>query len=565
MAFQTPISDPSSLVLLFFRYTDSSTGKYMHNFISPPILVGVKKYMQFFLSFSWTKQHGSVLTELRILAKHFLCGSLKADMRFCQSRIVKQVSMILNPTGSISLYQFSGYRKGFVGSKCVVNSTSSIIVLSLDFVCFCTFRDRRMGVASHFLLGKIIKALLADVEYQGEQVSSKVQEVVENMKNYIAQVKRTDFHSKVFSSFSWTKQHGVSVNELRIWPNTSYVVSSRQICGSAQVGLSIKLARLMSICLVVRVVLEETPLPSSSSRRVWSSDFTLSVYKIISYKVSHKCRSVNKNNHTSLVVTHHQEPTTRVSDGSHKLLASCRRKIIETMKCGGKMSRHQKTGKSLKSLVAKNPKMEEVKTSVSECKLHESSPKLKEIVKKLQSGGEGALQGLKEVRELAKEDSEARTSFASLGAISPLVVMLDSKDLDSQISALYALLNLGIGNDRNKAAIVEAGVVHKMLDLIESPSEGSPDQNLSAAIVANFLGLSALDSNKLIIGSSGAILFLIKCLIKTNNSLVIQDSLRALYYLSILPPNVSPMVEIDEFVQFLLSKIGDMKNISDLG
>ncbi|PWA49006.1 far-red impaired responsive (FAR1) family protein [Artemisia annua] len=35
----------------------------------------------------------------------------------------------------------------------------------------------------------------------------------------------------IFSSFSWTKQHGVSVNELRIWPNTSYVVSSRQICG----------------------------------------------------------------------------------------------------------------------------------------------------------------------------------------------------------------------------------------------------------------------------------------------------------------------------------------------
>ncbi|PWA49005.1 Armadillo [Artemisia annua] len=278
-----------------------------------------------------------------------------------------------------------------------------------------------------------------------------------------------------------------------------------------------------------------------------------------------KCQ---QNNHTSLVVTHHQEPTTRVSDGSHKLLASCRRKIIETMRCGGKMSRHQKTSKSLKSLVAKNPKMEELKTSVSECKsdtlkrfkrLHESSPKLKEIVKKLQSGGEGALQGAKEVRELAKEDSEARTSFASPGAILPLVVMLDSKDLDSQIAALYALLNLGIGNDRNKAAIVEAGVVHKMLDLIESPSEGSPDQNLSAATVANFLGLSALDSNKLIIGSSGAILFLIKCLIKTNNSLVIQYSLRALYYLSILPPNVLPMAEIDEFVQFLLSKIGDME------
>ncbi|GKB33210.1 putative armadillo-like helical protein [Tanacetum coccineum] len=239
------------------------------------------------------------------------------------------------------------------------------------------------------------------------------------------------------------------------------------------------------------------------------------------------------------------------------------------MRCGGRMPRHHKTGKSV---VAKNPKMEEVKTfSVSECRsdtvkgskrLLESLLELKEVVKRLQSGGEGALQGAKEVRELAKDDSEARTSFALLGAIAPLVAMLDSKDLDSQIAALYALLNLGIGNDCNKAAIVEAGVVHKMLDLTESPSEGSPDQDLSAAIVANFLGLSALDSNKLIIGSSGAISFLIKSLIKTNNSLVIQDSLRALYNLSILPPNVSPMVEIDDFVPFLFSKIGDME-VSD--
>nr|GEW59389.1 U-box domain-containing protein 12-like [Tanacetum cinerariifolium] len=166
-----------------------------------------------------------------------------------------------------------------------------------------------------------------------------------------------------------------------------------------------------------------------------------------------KCQ---QNNHTSLVVNHHQEPTPRVSDGSYKLLASCRRKIIETMRCGGRMPRHQKS--KSKSLVAKNPKMEEVKTSVSECRsdilvvkgskrLLESSLELKEVVKRLQSGGEGALKGAKEVRELAKEDSEARTSFALLGAIAPLVAMLDSKDLDSQIAALYALLNLGIGID----------------------------------------------------------------------------------------------------------------------
>lgn len=105
-----------------------------------------------------------------------------------------------------------------------------------------------------------------------------------------------------------------------------------------------------------------------------------------------------------------------------------------------------------------------------------------------------------------------------------------------------------------------------MLDLIESPIQDSPNPDLSAAIVANFLGLTALDSNKSIIGASGAISFLIKTLktsTKSNsNSQVIQDCLRALYNLSILPSNVTPMIESEEFISFLLSRIRDTE-ISD--
>lgn len=53
------------------------------------------------------------------------------------------------------------------------------------------------------------------------------------------------------------------------------------------------------------------------------------------------------------------------------------------------------------------------------------------------------------VRLRAKEDSEARATLAMLGAIPPLVGMLDhhENDAESQIASLYALLNLGIGND----------------------------------------------------------------------------------------------------------------------
>lgn len=114
---------------------------------------------------------------------------------------------------------------------------------------------------------------------------------------------------------------------------------------------------------------------------------------------------------------------------------------------------------------------------------------------------------------------------------------------------------------RNKAAIVKIGSVHKMLKLIESP-EG-PDWAVSEAIVANFLGLSALDSNKPIIGSSAAIPFLVRTLQslssdKKSSSQAKQDALRALYNLSIFPANISFILETD-LVPFLINSIGDME------
>ncbi|KAJ9537094.1 hypothetical protein OSB04_029827 [Centaurea solstitialis] len=313
-----------------------------------------------------------------------------------------------------------------------------------------------------------------------------------------------------------------------------------------------------------------------------------------------------QHNNLGSVVLHHHATTT--GTGNFSLWTSCRRKIIDTMRCGGGGYRHRE---SVTSPAVEIPKeKEEVKRSecrsdaiqnqINNGKVKKKSEKLSEllrmsetwseegeekeeevvkrkvevleemkaVVKRLQCGGDAAevLGGAKEVRRLAKEDLDARTTLALLGAIPPLVAMLDSGDLDSRIAALYALLNLGIGNDPNKAAIVKAGAVHKMLDLTESPNDGFPDADLSAAIVANFLGLTALDSNKTIIGSSGAISFLIKILknsAKSNvDSQVIQDCLRALYNLSILPSNVSPMLEIDDFVPFLFTTLGDME-VSD--
>ncbi|XP_071727466.1 U-box domain-containing protein 45-like [Rutidosis leptorrhynchoides] len=299
---------------------------------------------------------------------------------------------------------------------------------------------------------------------------------------------------------------------------------------------------------------------------------------------------LQQNNLASVVLDHHQSNT--------GVWSSFRRKIIDTMRCGGYRHHHRHTVQSqvigkktecrsdvneknnenlknncnvknkksdkLSELLMMSELLEEEEEAVK--KKVETLEDLKAVVKRLQCGGnDDVLSAAKDVRRLAKEDSGARTTLALLGAIPPLVGMLVSDDLDSQIAGLYALLNLGIGNDTNKAAIVKAGAVHKMLDLIKSPSE-VPNPDVSAAIVANFLGLTALDSNKPIIGSSGAISFLVKTFINSTegkvDKQVVQDCLRALYNLSILPTNVLPMIEINDFVSLLLTTLGDME-VSD--
>lgn len=234
------------------------------------------------------------------------------------------------------------------------------------------------------------------------------------------------------------------------------------------------------------------------------------------------------------------------------------RTIKSVLEEGAKVKGGKPNVKSEKLLDLLN--LAEVESDVETKKKVECLEELKLVVKELQVEDEAVrTAAATRVRLLAKEDSEARVTLAMLGAIPPLVGMLDFEDAESQIAALYGLLNLGIGNDANKAAIVKAGAVHKMLKLIESPN--APDSSVSEAIVANFLGLSALDSNKPIIGSSGAIPFLVKTLevlSNTKGSQAKQDALRALYNLSIFPPNVSFVLETD-LVPFSLSTLGDME------
>ncbi|XP_021864680.2 U-box domain-containing protein 45 [Spinacia oleracea] len=222
---------------------------------------------------------------------------------------------------------------------------------------------------------------------------------------------------------------------------------------------------------------------------------------------------------------------------------------------------------NLSSSSCSSGRREKVEEDVVEVRRKEERlEELRAAVKLLQneSDVEERESGAKSVRSFAKEDSEARCTLAMLGAIPPLVSMLDNEndndDDQSLIQALYALLNLGIGNDLNKAAIVQAGAVHKMLKKIES-SNWCLKPSVSEAIVANFLALSALDTNKPIIGTSGAIPYLVSVLLDTekrSSSQARQDSLRALYNLSISPTNIALILETN-LIQYLVSKLGDME------
>lgn len=292
----------------------------------------------------------------------------------------------------------------------------------------------------------------------------------------------------------------------------------------------------------------------------------------------------HRSNVDSIVLDHHHHAKNTTAGNFRFSASSFRRIIFDALSCGGASRHHRHYHREEEiSSVASTATVKELRGEVREEKteklldllniqVHETNAEskkkeetlteMKHVVKDLR--GEDSTKrrmAAARVRSLTKEDSEARGTLAMLGAISPLVGMLDSEDLHSQIDSLYALLNLGIANDANKAAIVKIGAVHKMLKLIESPCV--VDSSVSEAIVANFLGLSALDSNKPIIGSSGAIPFLVRTLKNLDNSSksssqVKQDALRALYNLSINQTNISFVLETD-MVAFLINSIEDME------
>lgn len=160
--------------------------------------------------------------------------------------------------------------------------------------------------------------------------------------------------------------------------------------------------------------------------------------------------------------------------------AALRRKVLEVLTCGGgvgggdgggscrgrtayrspqRMPRPRPRSDRLAELLrAEEPSSEcgdevEAQADAAARKV-EAFEELKGVVGALQDGGgDGCMsrvEAAKAVRRKAKDDAGAREMLAMLGAIPPLVAMLDEGGdggEDVTTAALYALLNLGIGND----------------------------------------------------------------------------------------------------------------------
>lgn len=151
--------------------------------------------------------------------------------------------------------------------------------------------------------------------------------------------------------------------------------------------------------------------------------------------------------------------------------ASLRRKVLEVLACGGgggscrgrtaywspqRIPRPRPRSDRLAELLrAEQPSecSDEAEAEAAARKV-EALEELKGVVGALRDGGgDGCMSRVEAamaVRSKAKDDAGAREMLAMLGAIPPLVAMLDEGgDVGEDVTtaALYALLNLGIGND----------------------------------------------------------------------------------------------------------------------
>ncbi|CAA6675211.1 unnamed protein product [Spirodela intermedia] len=142
------------------------------------------------------------------------------------------------------------------------------------------------------------------------------------------------------------------------------------------------------------------------------------------------------------------------------------------------------------------------------------------IIEGIRSGDEKCrVEAAKEIRRLTKTSSKHRRQLS--GAVDPLVEMIRSGSLECKESALLALLNLAVMDERNKIKIVDAGALEPLVDFLQS---------------ANTV-LKEHARRRPCVGAAGAIPLLVE-LLSDGNPQAALDAAMALTNLATVPDNL---------------------------
>lgn len=147
------------------------------------------------------------------------------------------------------------------------------------------------------------------------------------------------------------------------------------------------------------------------------------------------------------------------------------------------------------------------------------------------------IRAAQEIRRLTKTSQRCRRQLSP--AVPQLVSMLRVDSLASAESALLALLNLAVKDEKNKISIVAAGALDPIISFLQSENT-----SLQEYATASLLTLSASSVNKPTITASRAIPLLVDVL-ETGTPQAKVDAVMALYNLSTHSNNITLILEAD--------------------
>ncbi|KAJ1409315.1 Zinc finger, RING/FYVE/PHD-type [Sesbania bispinosa] len=167
----------------------------------------------------------------------------------------------------------------------------------------------------------------------------------------------------------------------------------------------------------------------------------------------------------------------------------------------------------------------------------------------------------KELRQLSKRMPSFRTLFGKPEVIQELLSPLSAGticiDPELHEDLITTLLNLSINEDNKKVLAEDEKVISLLIDSLKS---GTTQTRSNAA--AAFFSLSALESNKLIIGKSGAIKYLVD-LLEDGHPSAVKDAASAIFNLCMAHENKGRTVR-EGAIQVILSKIMDHVLVDEL-